>query len=272
MRNMRGFTLIELIIVIIILAIVAGFSFQFVGIGARMFTTGVERLQTIEKSRFAAERVTRELRNAVPNSIRIRSSDGTQCLEFSPVRTVGTYYDAPIRPQRSDQMTLVTLSSLSTPWVAEPTDRIFIYATRANFIYASNAQRYAVLAESYDSASASASTPATHILPLVADSRFAQSSPRERAYIGKQPVSFCLQNDGLYRVENYGWNQSQTVPPVTLSQSQLLAERLNMDNSSFLLEPGASQRNNVINIQLEFVSRSNESIYYNQKVHIPNAP
>jgi MSHA biogenesis protein MshO len=271
MRSIRGFTLIELIIVIILLAVVAGFSFQFVGIGAQMFTTGAERLQTIEKSRFAAERVTRELRNAVPNSIRIRSSGGVQCLEFTPVRAVGTYYDAPIR-SRSDKMTLVTLSSLSNSWVAEPPDRIFIYATRSNFIYANNAQRYAVLAESYDSASASASTPATHILPLVADSRFAQSSPRERAYIGKQPVSFCLQNDGLYRVGNYGWNQSQTVPPVTLNESQLLAERLNMVKSSFLLEPGTSQRNNVINIQLEFVSRSNESIFYNQKVHIPNAP
>ncbi|MBJ7316090.1 prepilin-type N-terminal cleavage/methylation domain-containing protein, partial [Idiomarina abyssalis] len=36
MRAQRGFTLIELIIVIVLLAIVAGFSFQFIGIGALM--------------------------------------------------------------------------------------------------------------------------------------------------------------------------------------------------------------------------------------------
>lgn len=272
MRSMRGFTLIELILVIILLAIVAGFSFQFIGIGTQMFTAGAERLQMIEKSRFAIERLTRELRNAVPNSIRIRTSGNTQCLEFSPVRVVGTYYDAPIRPERADEMTLVTLSSLSHPWIAEPSDRIFIYATRSNFIYANNPQRYSVLDEDYDSSTAPASNPATHVLPLAENSRFAQSSPRSRAYIGKQPVSFCLENGNLYRVESYGWNQSQTVPPETLSVSQLLAERVNMGSSSFSLEPGASQRNNVIGIQLDFTSRSNESVFYNQKVHIPNAP
>lgn len=49
MNAQRGFTLVELIIVIVLLAIIAGFSFQFVGIGAQMFSTGAERLQTIEK-------------------------------------------------------------------------------------------------------------------------------------------------------------------------------------------------------------------------------
>ncbi|MDV6315949.1 type II secretion system protein [Idiomarina sp. HP20-50] len=262
MNIQRGFTLIELIIVIVLLAIVASFSFQFVGIGAQMFSTGSERLQTIEKSRFAIERLTREIRGAVPNSARVRG----KCLEFVPADVVGTYYDAPIRPSSSDEMTFVTFAgsgnAADISWSLDGNERIYIYATRANFIYSDNPQRYANFAGGYSS------TSLENTLPLEPGSQFAKESPLNRAYIGSEPVSFCVSGENLYRVSGYGWQQSQT----EWSNGDLIATGVNNDLAAFDVDANNQQSNNIITLQLQFGENAEEPVFYYREVHIPNAP
>ena len=129
MRSL-GFTLIELILVIILLSIVAIFSFRFVGIGSEMYVTGADRVRLLDQSRFAIERITRELRNSVPNSARVTGSG--ECLEFVPIKTAGTYYGAPFNNSASNQFDFV---SLAPAWdEVLPTDRLFIYATQSRYI------------------------------------------------------------------------------------------------------------------------------------------
>lgn len=262
MRAQRGFTLIELIVVIVLLAIVAGFSFQFVGIGAQMFSTGSERLQTIEKSRFAIERLTREIRGAVPNSVRVRG----KCLEFVPAEVVGIYYDAPIQPRSADEMTLVTFGGSGKvediSWSLNGNERIFIYATRANFIYSDNPQRYANFSGGYSS------TSLENALPLEPGSQFAKESPLNRAYIGSEPVSFCVSGGNLYRVSDYGWQQSQTEWPAGV----LIATGVNTDLTAFDVDANNQQSNNIITLQLQFGENAAEPVFYYREVHIPNAP
>ncbi|MGM7318129.1 PilW family protein [Idiomarina sp. ST10R2A5] len=266
MRAQRGFTLIELIIVIVLLAIVAGFSFQFIGIGAQMFSTGAERLQTIEKSRFAIERVTREVRGAVPNSVRVSG----QCLEFVPAKVAGVYYDTPIRPSSADEMTFVTFAGSSDEdnisWSLSGDERIFIYATRANFIYSDNPQRYSELASGY------VSTSFENILPLESSSQFAKESPLQRAYIGSPPVSFCLNAGNLYRVSGYGWQQTQPIPSGGFAPENLIAHDINMSTAVFDVEANNQQSNNIITLQLQFGEAAEEQVFYYREVHIPNAP
>jgi len=261
MNGQRGFTLVELIIVIVLLAIVAGFSFQFVGIGAQMFATGAERLQTIEKSRFAIERLTREIRGAVPNSVRVKG----QCIEFVPAKVVGTYYDAPIRPDSASEMTLVTFAgspdSSSIDWSLDGTERVFIYATRPNFIYADNPQRYADIDGGYSSDSFES------LLPLESGSQFTKESPFKRAYVGGSPVSFCLSAGELFRVSDYGWSQGQT----EWSSGDLIATGIS-SSKPFDVTSNNQQSNNIVTIQLQFGENAEEQVYYYREVHIPNAP
>jgi len=261
MNAQRGFTLIELIIVIVLLAIVAGFSFQFVGIGAQMFSTGSERLQTIEKSRFAIERVTREIRGAIPNSVRV-SGD---CIEFVPAKVVGAYYDTPIRPDSASDMTLVTFAGSpevnNINWALDGTERVFIYATRPNFIYANNPQRYANIEgnPSFNSVES--------LLPLEPNSKFAKESPLKRAYIGSTPVSFCLSAGNLFRVSGYGWTQGQT----EWTSGDLIATGVSSDDP-FDVTANNKQSNNIVTIQLQFGENAEEQVFYYREVHIPNAP
>lgn len=266
MNAQRGFTLVELIIVIVLLAIIAGFSFQFVGIGAQMFSTGAERLQTIEKSRFAIERVTREIRGAVPNSVR----ENDQCIEFVPIVVAGTYYDAPIRPDSSDEMTLVTFAGSryadNISWTLEGTERVFIYATRSNFIYSDNSQRYVNIDGDYSSDSVES------ILPLENGSQFAKESPFKRAYVGAQPVSFCLSLGNLYRVSGYSWQKNQPIPSAGFTERNILAMGIDMATADFDVTANNQQSNNIITIQLQFGENAEEQIFYYREVHIPNAP
>ncbi|NWO07027.1 MAG: type II secretion system protein [Alteromonadaceae bacterium] len=261
MAAQRGFTLIELVIVIVLLAIVAGFSFQFVGIGAQMFGTGSERLQTIEKSRFAIERLTREIRGAVPNSVRVKGN----CIEFVPAKVVGTYYDTPVRPDSSNEMTLVTFAGSpnvdNIAWTLDGTERVFIYTTRPNFIYASNPQRYANINGAYSS------TSVDNNLPLEEGSQFAKESPLKRAYIGSTPVSFCLSAGHLFKISDYGWSQGQT----EWSSGDLIATGVSSDEP-FDVTANNQQSNNIVTIQLQFGENADEQVFYYREVHIPNAP
>lgn len=261
MNPQRGFTLIELIIVIVLLAIVAGFSFQFVGIGAQMFSSGSERLQTIEKSRFAIERLTREIRGAVPNSVRV-SGD---CIEFVPAKVVGAYYDTPIRADSSNEMTLVTFAgspdASNIGWVLDGTERVFIYATRPNYIYADTPQRYANIDGAYSA------TSVDNNLPLEEGSQFAKESPLKRAYIGSPPVSFCLSAGSLFRISDYGWSQAQT----EWTAGDLMATGVSSDEP-FDVTANNQQSNNIVTIQLQFGDNAEEQVFYYREVHIPNAP
>ncbi|AVV84022.1 MSHA biogenesis protein MshO [Shewanella putrefaciens] len=47
----------------------------------------------LSQSRFVVERMTRELRSAVPNSVRVNTDSLTyQCIEFVPIQASTSYY------------------------------------------------------------------------------------------------------------------------------------------------------------------------------------
>ncbi|NWO01724.1 MAG: type II secretion system protein [Idiomarinaceae bacterium] len=265
--KVKGFTLIELIIVIVLLAVISTFTFRFVGIGAEMYATGASRLQLLEQSRFAIERITRELRNSVPNSARVMN--GNQCLEFVPVKAAGTYYDAPFSSSSSASLDFV---SLSTGWdevLDDETlhDRLFIYATRTMYIYQNDSSlpmRWAKVDN--DTQSEGALT----YLELESDSYFAEESPFRRMYVGSPPVSFCVEGAQLIRYSNYGWET-----PPDGDDGVVISEHLMNSLSGavpFRVINAELMRNNIVHIFLEYQSSHAEPLFFNQKVHIPNAP
>jgi MSHA biogenesis protein MshO len=188
-----------------------------------------------------------------------------ECIEFVPAKVVGTYYDTPIRPDSSNEMTLVTFagSSYATniDWGLDGTERVFIYATRPNFIYANNPQRYANIEgnPSFNSVES--------LLPLEPNSKFAKESPLKRAYIGSTPVSFCLSAGNLFRVSGYGWTQGQT----EWTSGDLIATGVSSDDP-FDVTANNKQSNNIVTIQLQFGENAEEQVFYYREVHIPNAP
>ena len=76
MRSSRqcGFTLIELVAVIMLLAISLVGATSFIAWGTLSFVDSAERQRMLEETRFVVERMSRELSSAVQNSVRINST------------------------------------------------------------------------------------------------------------------------------------------------------------------------------------------------------
>jgi prepilin-type N-terminal cleavage/methylation domain-containing protein len=63
LRGQNGYTLIEIIMVIVILGVIGGFTFQMVGAGVQAFKKSSARKDLYDQGRLALERVVRELRD-----------------------------------------------------------------------------------------------------------------------------------------------------------------------------------------------------------------
>ena len=87
----RGFTLIELIVVIIITAIVAGMVTVFIRAPIQSYLDVSARAELADAADLASRRITRDVRLALPNSVRVTSNESGSYLELLLTKTGGRY-------------------------------------------------------------------------------------------------------------------------------------------------------------------------------------
>ncbi len=266
-----GFTLIELILVIIVLGILATITTSYLSLGVRMYTEANERTQLLNQSRFAIERLTRELRNVVPNSVRIQGS----CIEFMPLSAAARYSVVPF----DSVGTSLTFYSALPEWQDSDTsndnslvnsgDYLSIYPTSSAHIYGDIA-----LAGTEKRTVQITSDPVAtggDVNLTILSNRFPAQSSSQRMYLmPSSPVSYCVANAQLRRYDNYAVTQNQQV---NLSGGILMAENLDQGSfQPFTIAPAVLQRNAVVHIILKFQSDFGDDLFFNQEVHVPNVP
>lgn len=87
----RGFTLIELVMVIVLLGIMAGVLTPFILKAMEAYTASRARADLVAKGRLAMERIAREVRRAVPNSLSV--VDSGNGIEFAHSCGGGRYVE-----------------------------------------------------------------------------------------------------------------------------------------------------------------------------------
>ena len=90
MKRKQGFTLIELTIVIVLLGVISAIASVFVKGAFDAYVATVRRAALTDVADTTLRRMKRDLRSALPNSIRTPDPAG-QCLEFIPTKTGGRY-------------------------------------------------------------------------------------------------------------------------------------------------------------------------------------
>lgn len=87
----RGFTLIELIAVMVITAVAAGTTAVFLRLPLAQYTDAERRASIADAADTAFARMKRDLQRALPNSVRVTSVGSVYYLEFLSLRTAGRY-------------------------------------------------------------------------------------------------------------------------------------------------------------------------------------
>lgn len=273
-RASLGFTLVEMVTVILILGILVVGVSSFVIFGTRIFVESTSIDQVLSQSRFAIERLTRELRGALPNSIRL-STNGTssQCLEFVPIQASASYTQVPIHPAVKQSSAQV----FSASQVISAGEFMTVYPLTAADIYTNP---LAPISDgrifSIDSVSSSAGVTTVDFGRNV---RFDEASPRKRYFVVNQPVSYCVFEGGalggsMYRYTGYGIDNATQPLPSAMGSGVLMAENIVNSLSTdapFRISPSNLRNNAIVQIQPQFVVNG-QNFRYQHQVQVINVP
>lgn len=260
----RGFTLIELVITLVVLAILAVGVTSYIGLGATMYADTAQREQLLGQSRFVAERMLRELRNAAPNSVRVQQQAGViSCLEFSPIAVSGRYSVAPVFPDSHRELVLHLYN-----WQPSLLGKnLYIYPLSPNdYYFAASAARVTLNATVTNSTEIiTPAQGATVKLQLNTAHSFAHHSPQQRFFIVNDAVSYCAANGEIRRLVGHNYNAG--LPAI--GSGVLMAESVR--RAEFKILPAVLTRNAVVNMLLVF-GPDGSDLFFNYEVHIPNVP
>lgn len=296
MRSCRGFTLIELIIVILLIGILSGVLVTILQGPMRGYFDLQRRAELVAVAETALHRMTREIRLALPNSIRL---SGDTALEF--LRTVdgGRYRDRPppgtaVLNFNANSDTFEVLGGLlnaaafsgftgagSAACLNSNAACLVVYntgqpATVAEAIATgTSANAYLGTSGDYDGNIATVRAVATNSLGFdnsdVAGWSFAFESPRQRFQVVDTPVSFvCNLGDGsITRYADYGIQPVQPTPP-TGGSANLLIDRVS--DCSFSYDPGTATRAALVTLRISITESGEPPITVMQQIHVENQP
>ncbi len=281
-----GFTLVELIIVIVLLGIIGTFSFSYLGFGAKIFSDSVARDQLLNQSRFAVERLSRELRNALPRSVRVKASDQQRCIEFVPIISSSSYVQIP-RPGASSSVPFIGVTPVTDQNPNNVGRALFVYVTNPALIYGTNSPRRKTITA--EATQVTTNNPGlTEFSFTGTTTTFPTGSPARRFFITEQPVSWCVSATGnLERFEQYGFLATQPSRSTLINSApyEIMAQQLyndlspNQDNDfslnqlPFNVEPATLQRNSLVQLDLRFGRASDtEPLRIQHEVFVPNVP
>lgn len=288
-----GFTLIELIVVVVISGVLAMTVSQLIQRPVEMYQAQSSRARLVDKADTALVKISRELRDALPNSIRIACSG--RCLEFLRVTTGGRYRAAPVsdplrlsfNPADADTRfevlgLLADSGSIQTGAGANDCRNgtascLVIYNTG---LLGSNA---------FNSDNAASVTAVNTTGPITIDfnnagfssgnTAFPASSPDQRFYVVDTPVTYlCDLTAGTIRryqgynirtnhssVDSHAELISQTNP----AENALLIDQVTACDFSY--NPGTPTRNGLVSVAVT-VNEQSESITLMQQAHLSNMP
>ncbi len=273
-------SLIELVIVIVILGILSTVLGLIIAGPIRGFFATGRRVALVENASTALTQMARDIRTALPNSIRTTQSGGITALELLSTLDGARYRDGPGGGVTSsaDILTFNAASSgfnvlghfenLTLP-LTTTADYLVIYNTGqagAN-AYDITAGPPNVITPTGTTLSISAGADEDHV-SISPAFEFKYPSPYDRVYLVSGPVSwFCDPQAGTLRRES-GYAISAT-EPVSASAGNLASDQVSA--CAFTYTPGTAYRAGLVTLSLT-LSSHNENVTLLREVQVVNAP
>lgn len=278
-----GFTLIELTITLAISSVVVAFVSLFISGPVGGFMDQTRRARLVDAADSALRRIGRDVRRALPNSVRTTSAGGAVALELLSTLDGGRYRAQP--PGGADRILDLT--------VADSRFNVLGPLTQVAKPWSSTAHHLAIYnvgvpgADAYELANVI--TPAGTQIDVTTDAggedrvtlappfRFAYGSPTQRLYLVDGPVTYlCNPLAGtLMRYTGYSLAANQSARD---SHGELLAAGAaaslmanQIDTCSFAYTPGTAERGGLVSLRFTVTSQG-ETVSLVSQVHVENAP
>ena len=279
-----GFTLIELIVTMTITGIVIGFAALFFAGPVQGFTDQVRRAELVDSAESALRRMGRDIRRALPNSVRVTTNGSISAIEF--LNTVeGIRYRA--GPPPGDVNAWLTFSAADGSFnsiglfdaITKPFSSTSHYLSIYNVgVAGGSAYELAnVITPPGTEIEIEANIAGEDRVNLNPAFQFAYPSPRQRMYLVDTPVSFLCDTasgtlnryDGYTITSDHADRDSAAELVAAGGTAALMSD--NMSACTFTFTPGTAKRAGLVTLSLT-VSEDGESIVLLQQVHIENVP
>jgi len=287
-------TLIELVVVITLCGICAIFMTMFMVTPIDAYTAQAQRAGLTDAADAALRLLARDLRSALPNSVRVATSGNVVAVEMLATIDGARYNDS--GPQTNAALWLDFTQADGAFSTTVPFSQITLpYTSSSNYLAIYNvgvpgATAYAP----YVPNTANVITPpgtqvtiqagATANAQLVTLSpptpfQFAWGSPNKRVYLVSGPVSYiCDMTAGtLTRYTGYGISYTQPTSAAALLAAGATAGSVatnvatNSNGCAFTYMPGTATRSGMATLSLQLTTGT-QTVQLLQQVHLVNAP
>ena len=272
-RAQKGFTLVELIMVIVITGIIAGMVAIFIKQPVDAYFDSARRASLTDVADTATRRIARDLQGALPNSIRVGGSRAF--LEYVPIHDAGRYRAAVGTNTADDPLDFDNGSDSSFDVLGPP---VTVLAGDSLVVYNLGIAE----ADVYETAPLSSRRWATVGVGLSKVSftstgtRLPLSSPGSRFQIVGKPVSYVcdLATGTLWRYSGYDFQSVQVTSLAALNGLAGVTKAAlatNVTACAFNYDTGVLQRYGLVSISLT-VSQSGETVSLQNQVNVDNVP
>ena len=279
-----GFTLIELVMTMTVSAVVVSFVALFISGPVAGFADQSRRARLVDSADAALSRLKRDVRKALPNSVRATSSGGVVVLELLSSVDGARYRAQP--PGSADQILEFTIADGSFNVIGPFTQVAKPFVSTSHFLVVYNVGVPG--ADAYELANVI--TPPGTQVSIAADAvpgedrvtvnpgfQFAFGSPSQRVFLVEGPVTYlCDSGAGtMMRYTGYAIAQDQSTRDShgeligAGASAALMAD--SVTGCAFNYAPGTAERAGLLSAELA-VSAQGESIVLLSQVHVDNAP
>lgn len=269
-----GFTLVELIMVIVITGVISGMVAVFIRAPVQGYVDMTRRAEMVDMADTALRRIGRDVRLALPNSVRI--SADARAIEFLETSSGGRYRTAP--DGGTDELLFdqfdTSFDVLGPPVFVEGGSEIVVFnlgVPGANAYEGNTANTH--VRRAYNGASGGGK-----VKNIVIDSsaRLPLESPNARFHVVKGPVTYICDPAGqLWRYWNYPIQPNQSVTIAALNALPNVASALiakNVSACTFAYNViVVAQRAGLVTMLLA-ITQENETVRLYHATHVNNMP
>jgi MSHA biogenesis protein MshO len=287
-RFTRGFTLIELVITIAVGSVVVAFMALFIVTPMTIYTSQTRRAMLVDAADSALRFIGRDLRAALPNSVRVNTSgnalellatvDGARYQDSGPLSNPALALDFTAPDGAFATTVPFTQEQVTPPWTSN-TYRLSIYnlgVPGADAYQTPPPTPNVITPATGTTITISAGATANQNLVTISPAfQFAFGSPGQRVFLVSGPVSYLCDTAAatLTRYSGYTIASAQPTSAAALNAAGANAALVasNVMGCQFVLSAGTVGRNGLATLTLQ-IAQSGESVQLLHQVEVVNAP